>query len=57
LAFVLVSTQAAPQRLSPAPHVVAQTPLAQNWPDGQALPQVPQLLLSVVVFTHKPAQG
>ena len=35
----------------------AQPPLTQVVPDGQTLPQAPQLLLSVVVVTQRPAQS
>jgi hypothetical protein len=40
------------QSVSPAGHVVVQTPLAQAWPAAQTVPQAPQLALSVPVFVH-----
>ena len=35
-----------------APHVNVQTLLLQTWPAPQALPQVPQFALSVIVFAQ-----
>ena len=34
------------------PQVIVQKPLLQTWPVGQALPQVPQLALSVAVLAQ-----
>ncbi|HEY7033529.1 MAG TPA: hypothetical protein VH482_19490 [Thermomicrobiales bacterium] len=67
--FVSVSTQTPPQLVRPGQHTWQalsahrnwsaghwQTPLAQLVPPKQAVPQAPQLALSLAVFTHWPAQ-
>lgn len=67
-----VLTQAPPQSVSPLPQQteLMQTPLQSFWPGGhvqtppwqlfppvQALPQLPQLALSVAVLTQVPLQS
>ena len=49
-----VSTQDEPQSFVPVGQ--PQLPATQTWPDGQALPQAPQLAASVWRFVHCPAQ-
>ncbi len=44
------------QLVCPMGQIVPHVPLAQTWPDKQAVPQAPQLAGSVFVFTHVPAQ-
>ncbi len=51
---VAVFTQSPEHAVAPAPHVVAQVPLAQTCPAEHAPPQRPQLALSVPVFTSQP---
>ena len=51
--FVCVSVQAPAQGVPPPVHV--QTPFVHAWPATQALPHVPQFVVSVVL-THVPLQ-
>ena len=52
LGSVLVLIQAPLQLVVPLGQPVPQLPFAQVWPEAQTLPQAPQLLLSVWVFTQ-----
>lgn len=47
-------TQLPPQFVVPPVQLRVQTPLLQTLPPLQAMPQPPQLLLSVWVLTHVP---
>ncbi len=49
-----MSAHDVPQSVVPPPHVVLQAPLEQTSPAGHAVPQAPQLALSVFVSTHDP---
>ena len=54
-ALLVRSTHAPPQGVYPGSHVDVQLPPLQGVPlatAGQALPQLPQLLVSVLVSTH-----
>ncbi len=42
--------------MRPVWQVTTQRPAVQTWPPGQAVPQAPQLLLSVVRSRHTPEQ-
>jgi hypothetical protein len=42
--------QVAPQRVSPIGHVVVHAPATHTCPAAHALPQAPQLAVSVCVF-------
>ena len=48
------SRQTPPQMSRPVVHETAQVPRAQTVPEGQALPQVPQLAMSLVVSRQEP---
>jgi hypothetical protein len=43
--------------MSPPLHTRPQAPFWQDWPEGQALPQLPQLFGSKLVSTHLPLQS
>ncbi len=40
-----------------AVHEIAHVPLTQSWPEGQAVPQAPQLAVSLDVSTQRPVQS
>lgn len=51
------STHDPEHRVLPAGHELTQMPEAQNWPDPQALPHVPQFVESVLVLVQTPPQN
>jgi hypothetical protein len=57
LGLVFKSTHAAPHCSSCPVQLEEQTPLAQTWPSGQALSQVPQCCGSLAVSTQSPKQS
>ena len=43
--------------VSPAPQLTPQVPAEQTWPPGHTVPQAPQLVASVSVFTQLSLQA